>query len=280
MKRLFALLMTGILVFSMAACGNKPEEPAADVMPENMANMTAPVDALARCMLENKLDYDPQNPEFFWIALFYFTGAYGMDHPLVEEEGSYQLKVPTPVMQEHATALFADYNDLFDLPSIMKGNVSYDADQDAYFLSRGDIGLSELKLSSYEKTEEGHRLTAALWSTGPDQSLIGTYDVTLVENTHTDGNTDSFYAYSVAGITPISEEDMAKPGANVATALFNGLTDSHTVELTMSDGTVQPFQFEGDSDVAAALSTMQEGDGLTISYIEVGGGSMMIISIE
>ena len=276
MKKMISLILTGVLAFSLMACG-KTEAPENQTMPDDMANMTAPVDALARCMLENKLEYDSQDPDFFWIALYYFTGAYGLEYA---DENSYQLQIPTAAMEEYASTLFADYDALLDLPSIMKGNVSYNPDADTYAVSRGDIGLSEMKFSSYEKTEEGHRLTAALWSTGPDQTLISTYDVTLVENVYTDGIADPMYNYSIAGIIPVSEEDMVKPGANVATALFNGLTDSHTVELTMSDGSVQPFQFEGDSDVAAALSTMQEGDGLTIAYIEVGGGSMMIISIE
>ena len=74
MKKLFALLLTGVMLLSMAACG-KTEVPENNTMPDNMANMTAPVDALARCMLENQLEYDPADPEFAWIALYYFTGA-------------------------------------------------------------------------------------------------------------------------------------------------------------------------------------------------------------
>ena len=86
MKKLFALLMTGVLVFGLIGCGNKPEEPDPNVMPENMESMVAPIDSLARCMLGNKLTYDPQDPEFFWTALYYFVGGYGLDHPLLEVE--------------------------------------------------------------------------------------------------------------------------------------------------------------------------------------------------
>ena len=137
MKKLLALFLAGVMTLGLASCGNKNEEPIPETMPENMAAMAAPVDALARCMLDNQLEYDPADPDFFWTALFYFTGAYGLNHEMVtEKEGSYQLQIPAAVMEEHATALFAEYNGLFDLPSIMKGNVSYDPEADAYFVSR------------------------------------------------------------------------------------------------------------------------------------------------
>ena len=281
MKKILALFLTGLMTFGLMACGNTTDEPENKTMPENMTSMAAPIDALARCMLEQGLEYDPQDPEFFWTALFYFTGAYGLNHELVEEEeGTYQLKVPTPVMQEHAAALFADYEDLYDLPSIMKGNVSYDPDWDAYAVSRGDIGLSEMKFSGYEETEDGYSLTASLWSTGPETELIHSYAVTLADNAYADGIENPLYFYSVTSITPLDADDMAMAGANKATAIFNGLADSHTTEMTMPDGSVQAFQFDANSDVAAILSNLEAGDGVTIAYLETGGGSMTIISVE
>ncbi|MBQ9091820.1 MAG: hypothetical protein IJY52_06090, partial [Anaerotignum sp.] len=259
MKKLFALLLAGVMAFGMMACGNNTEEPEEKEMPADMASMAAPIDALARCMLENDLEYDPTDPEFFWTALFYFTGAYGLDHELIaEEEGTYQLQIPTPVMQEHATALFADYDDLFNLPSIMKGNISYDPDTDAYSVSRGDIGLSEMKLTSYAETEEGYAVTAELWSTGPEEELIRAYDVTLADNTYVDGIENPLYYYSVADIVPVEAEDLPDSSATVETAIFNGLADSHTAELTLPDGTVQAFQFDADSDAGKVLASLKE----------------------
>ena len=281
MKKLFALLLTGVMAFSMIACSNKPEEPDPTVMPENMASMTAPIDALARCMLEQGLEYDPQNPEFFWTALFYFASGYGLEHELVtEEEGTYQLKVPTPVMQEHATALFADYNDLFDLPSIMKGNISYDPAADTYSVSRGDIGLSQMQIISYEKTEDGYLLRTHLLSTDSEQDLIQAYDVVLTDNAYIDGIESPLYFYSVKEITPVEAESQPDHEAATETAIFNGLADAHTAELTLPDGTVQPFQFDADSDVGKVMASLQEGDGVTISYKEKANGSLLILSVE
>ncbi|WP_458408328.1 hypothetical protein [Anaerotignum sp.] len=281
MKRIFALILTGVMVLSMAACG-KTEVPEDNTMPDNMANMTAPVDALARCMLENNLTYDPADPDFFWIALYYFTGAYGLDHPLIgQEEGSYQLNIPSSVMEEHASVLFAEYDHLFDLPSIMKGNVSYDPDVDAYFVSRGDIGLSEMKFTDYEKTEDGHKVRAELFSTmAEEEELIQAYEVTLVDNPAAEDIDNLLYFYSVASIVPVAAEDLPNSAATVETAIFNGLADSHTAELTLPDGSVQAFQFDADSDIAKVMGSLKEGDGVTIGYTEKENGSLMIISIE
>lgn len=293
MKKLFALLLAGVMAFSMAACSNEKEKTPAGEMPADMAAMTAPIDALARCMLENDLTYDAQDPEFFWIALYYFTGAYGLDHSMITQmEGSYQLQIPTPVMEEHASALFADYDDLFDLPSIMKGNVSYDPDVDAYFTSRGDIGLSEMKLSNFAETETGYTLLAELYSTDETADLIAAWDVTLADNAYADGIETPLYLYSVASMTQIQEDSMDDPdnettaddpaptSTETTTAIFNGLADSHTVELTLPYGSVQPFQFDADSDAAKVLGSLMEGDGLTIHYTETKNGSLMIVSIE
>lgn len=291
MKKLFALLLAGVMAFGMAACGNTetPEEEKA--MPADMASMAAPIDALARCMLENDLEYDPEDPDFFWTALFYFTGAYGLEHDgIMEEEGTYQLQIPTPVMQEHASALFAECDELYALPSIMKGNISYDPDADTYSVSRGDIGLSEIRLTSYAETENGYAVTAELWSIGPEEELIRTYDVTLTDNASIEDMENPIYFYRVSSIIMQEAEDNSSQNApdtppaetatTKATAIFNGLADSHTVEMTLPDGTVQAFQFDANSELSKIFGSLLEGDGITISYTETENGALKIVSVE
>ena len=281
MKKLLAIILAGTMLFGLAACNKTEPTTDENKMPENMTSMTAPIDALARCMLENGLEYDPEDPDFFWTALYYFTGGYGLNHELVtEKEGTYQLQIPTPVMQEHATALFADYTDLFDLPSIMKGNISYDSGWDAYSVSRGDIGLSQMQIISYEKTEEGHLLRTHLLSADSEEELIQAYDVTLVDNASVDGIENPLYFYSVKDIVPVAAENQPDSEATVETAIFNGLADSHTAELTLTDGSVQPFQFDPDSDIAKVMASLTEGDGITIGYTEQADGSLMLVSVE
>ncbi|MDO4531665.1 MAG: hypothetical protein Q4C06_06750 [Bacillota bacterium] len=277
MKKLFALLLTGVLSFSMLACG-KTETPKETEMPENMASMAAPIDALARCTLEQGRVYDPNDPEFMWISLFYFVGAYGSEYPSIYEmPETYQLMVIEPAMADHAAALFADFSELPELPASMEGNITYDAEIDTYYVSRGDVGLSETRLTSFTETEEGYAVTAELWGIGPEEELIRAYDVVLVDNPHLEEATYPVYSYSIQSITPVGGETVASPEIITEAMVFNGLTDSHTAELTLPDGSVQPFQFDEASDAAAVLSSLQEGDGVTIGYI---ADSLKIVTAE
>ncbi len=280
MKKILVFLLISILALGTAACGGEAEQKP---MPADMASMAAPIDALARCMLENNMAYSPEDPAFFWTALFYFTGAYGLQHPLAEETEHYEIMLPSQAMQEHASVLFANYNDLFPLTDNMAGNISYDSHQDAYFVSRGDIGLSALKLTSFAETKDGYAITAELCSTGETEERIAAWDVVLVENAYTDGIENPLYLYSVADIT--MQEGEGSGVENIAphetiTAVFNGLSDSHTAEFTMTDGSIEVFQFDGDSSVGNILSQLKEGEGLTFGYITDTAGTSKIVTTK
>ena len=290
MKKLLALFLACTMALGLAACGGKEETPASPSAEEAVASMEAPIDALARCMLENDMEYDPENPDFFWTALYYFAGAYGLEHEDVEEvPDSYQLKVPTAVMEEHAIALFSEYDGLMDLPSIMKGNVSFDPDENAYFLSRGDIGASEMRLTNVAETEEGYALVAELWGIDEEETLIAQFDVTLTKNTFSEEIENPLYLCSVSSMTLVKEDGMDDNGTNSSTtapdetitAVFNGLSDSHTAELTLPDGSIQAFQFDANSTAGAILSSLKEGDGITIGYItDAQTGAAKIVTAE
>lgn len=279
MKKLFALLLAGVMAFGLISCSNTTEPTTENkTMPQNMESMAEPIDALARCMLENNLEYDPHDPDFFWTAMFYFAGGYGLEHSqAAEDDTTYQLILPENAMQEYATALFAEYDGLFDLPEIMEGNVAYHADEGVYFLSRGDIGLSEIRLTSYAETSDGYSLTAELWSTEPEEELICAYHVTLIDNPYADTVEAPLYFYSVKDIVPAEAQPSS---ATEETAVFNGLADSHTAELTLPDGTVQAFQFDADSEIAKLMGSLQEGDGVTIGYKKAANGSLTIVSLK
>lgn len=290
MKKLLALFLVCTMALGLVACGGKEEETPAPSAEEIVASMEAPIDALTRCMLENDMEYDPQDPDFFWTALYYFAGAYGLEHEQVEEvPDTYQLKVPKAVMEEHAIALFSAYDGLVDLPSIMKGNVSYDPDEDAYFLSRGDIGLSETRLTNVEETKEGYTLVAELWSIGPEEEMIAAWDVTLIRNTFSEGIENPLYLCSVSSMKQIKEDTHDKNGSETSTAtpdetitaVFNGLSDSHTVEVTLPDGSIQAFQFDPESAAGKIINSLSEGDGFTFGYTtDNATGANIIVSAK
>ena len=120
MKKLLALFLACTMVLGLASCKEQDEEEKNTLTTEEtVATMQDPIDALARCMVENNLEYNPEDPDFFWTALYYFAGGYGLKHEGVEElTDTYQLKVPSTVMEEYAIALFSDYKGLPELPEM------------------------------------------------------------------------------------------------------------------------------------------------------------------
>ena len=272
MKRLTSSLVICMLMLGTAACTSNtetddpPQSQQISIDTETaISDMTAPVDALVRCMLENDMTYDPEDSEFFWTALCYFAGAYGQHHPLAELSDT-DLTLPTQAVQEHAIALF----------------VTYDADSDTYRFSLGDIGLSETTLTFEEEQNGIVTVRAELRSTMEDKSLIGAWCVTMTENTYADSIAEPLYLYSISSVTPLDEttDDTTSSETVITetiTASYNGLSDGHTVELTLEDGSIEAFQFT-DADVSAKLQQLQTGDSLTITYTQERKDAAMVIT--
>lgn len=291
MKKLLALFLACTMVLGLASCKEQDEEEKNTLTAEEtVATMQDPIDALARCMVENNLEYNPEDPNFFWTALYYFAGGYGLKHEGVEElTDTYQLKVPSTVMEEYAIALFSNYKGLPELPEIMQGNVSYDENADAYLLSEGDIGLSETKLGDIKETKDGYTLVAELTGTDEEEELIASFDVTLIRNTFAAEIENPLYLCSVSSMkmTQKNGADVSEGGTatlipdETITATFNGLSDAHTAEMTLSEGDIRAFQFDAESAAGKIISGLNEGDVVTFGYIvDKRNGSYVIVSAE
>lgn len=267
MKKYIVYLISALLLLGMAGCGGKEkdvEPQQAQVeggQPEDIVSMKEPIDSLVRCMLENDKSYDPENPEFFWSALSYFLGNYGTENPLVTTTEEGRLKVPKKVVQEYAIALFANYDDLLSLPGDVSNSIIYDEDLDAYLLSPVDACLSDTVLSDYKVEKESYIVTAKLFQDMGEDAL-GEWTVTMQKNVFADGIEDPRYFYSVASVTPIG--GLTTPLKN-ASAFYNGLSDNHTVEVTLKDGTIEAFQFY-DATVSEKLHSFKEGDAFSFVY--------------
>lgn len=302
LKKILMILLTCTMAVGIAGC-TKPDTPPAEdpttseLIPsaeEAVASMTAPIDALARCMLENNLTYDAKDPEFIWTALFYFAGEHASEDAAVTKTEEGYLNVPAKVMLEHATTLFSGLTELPELPPIMHGNITYDEGADAYLLAQGDHGLSEMKLTDAKETEDGYRVTAQLWSIGDSNVIIGEWNTVLQKLTFVEHSTLPKYLCSVSAMEPVKPAEEAPSGGEenipvppvaskgeLATAVFNGLSDSHTAEVTLPDGSVAALQFDANSPVSAEIASLREGDGFTFRYLtDSSTGAMKLISIE
>ncbi len=283
MKKYILYFVTALILMGTTGCTKKTDEPAPaklqseGTLPQDMTTMTEPIDSLMRCMLENNKTYDAVDPEFFWSALYYFLGNYGEENAFVTVTEDGKLKVPKKVAQEYAIALFANYDDLLPLPDTLSDSITYDKDWDAYLLTRGDRGLVETVLSDYQETENSYTVTAKLVSTMEDKEVLGECTVTMQKNAFADGIEDPRYFYSVADMAIISG---FAPPTQSASAVYNGLADNHTVEVTMADGTIQAFQFY-DDEVSEKLHAMEEGDAFTFVYSsDSETGTLTMIKID
>ncbi|KXL51688.1 hypothetical protein CLNEO_29400 [Anaerotignum neopropionicum] len=268
MKKYILYFITTLLLLGTTACSKKSvssaaqEAQAAQVGLADIASMQEPIDSLLRCILENNIPYDPTDPNFFWTALYYFLESYGEENPLVTTTEDGKIKVPKKVAQEYAIALFANYDALLPLPQSLSNFITYDGNLETYLITPGEGSLSETVLSNYKEEENSHTITAKLISTLENKALLGECTITLQKNVFADGIEDPRYFYSVAEITPVS--GFPSPPQN-ASAVFNGLADNHTVEVTHQDGTIQAYQFY-DETVSKKLHTLNEGSAFSFSY--------------
>lgn len=264
MKKIYALFLICGMTLGLSACGGGPEKPAEQPpleneteLPETMTTMSAPIHALAETMLDTGIDYQPDDPEFFWNSLHFFLQTYGNRHGAVGLSDDGVMRVPRKTMQEHAIALFSVYDDLPELPESLSGRIVYDESWDAYLVYSEEYEPYTLALAELSEEKGTYRLEAAL--SGVDGETVGVWEVELVKNTYADGIQDPLYPYSVASMHSLE--------AQKDQAIFNGLTDAHTAEVTLSDGTVAAFQFDADSEVSKALQNLDIGEGFTIEYL-------------
>lgn len=299
MKKGMSYILIAALLMSLTACTPKAEQTAnaqngveqtqtkekEGATQESIASMVEPADALVRCMLENNMEYAPKDPVFFWTALSYFIGAYGTDHTLAQVDDE-SITLPRKAVQEMAIALFADYDDLLELPEEVSARVTYDESLDAYRFGRGDIGLCEAKLTLLGEENGNVHAEVKLISTMEDKDTIGTWEITMTENTYADGIENPKYLYSISDVVAVdvpeqnqTNETQPVEGTTV-TATFGGLSDSHTAEMTLSDGSFGAFQFT-DETVADQLANANAGDVLTFTYTQDSpDGVKMIVAIQ
>lgn len=181
-----------------------PDSGKVDAHSAEVQAMLTQMDALMQCVTENKIKYDASDASFVWTALCYSLGQNGVNHVLIETDGSKAL-VPGQTAAEFATALFADYDELPEIPKALKNMVSYDAGEDAYSITLGDRGDSAAEITGAKRNSDGSIWIVARLYTCSDGETICTYRFHLVDNAYADGITDPVFLYSIAGMEIVPE---------------------------------------------------------------------------
>lgn len=159
-------------------------------------NMMPVLDSLTRFMVENETPYNPNDKEVFWTALSYIINNYGTSHPFVESYPDGTIVAKRQVVQEYASAMFYDYNDLLEIPDSLEGFVTYDKDYDAYSFAGSDRSESEVSIVDSTDNKDG-TITVTTSLGGEHVNCI----FTLVSNPYVSGISDPSFYYSVSKAT-------------------------------------------------------------------------------
>lgn len=163
-------------------------------------NMLPVMDALVMCMEENSYSYDSTNPEFYWSALFYVTNQCGLEREgngVTSDGVEGIMKVYYRVVQEFATATFADYTDLMDIPDGVEYVKLNPDDNEEYWFNMGDRGNIASKIVSWETESDGSQTVVTQIYDSVDDEVIAEYKFVLVDNTYADGVSSPTFIYSV-----------------------------------------------------------------------------------
>lgn len=193
---------------------------------EKIEKMSALMDSLLMCMKENNRNYEASNTEFFWTSLYYAIGNYGYKHPLAKINED-KITLPKQVVQEFATGLFAQYNDLLELPEQLI-NIQYDKGLNAYHFMLGDRGLSAFEMTDKIQNEDGSfDIKARLYDVTNEETICeGNFH--LVKNIYADSIAEPIFYYSIekANITKSREYGRLSKEVN-----------SNSVEISLGDKT-------------------------------------------
>ena len=222
--------------------------------------MVKAVDALIQNCYENDCDYDSKDPVFFWNTLYLGIVNHTREVPLAKSVDG-EIQVPRMAVQEFATGLFSDYQDLPKLPESLT-NIRYSTDWDAYIFSPGERSTTYTRLISAIPQENGQiRLAAVLCEEDTDTPLC-CYVFTLTPHAYADGIVEPIFMYSISSMTPSSAINCGD-GLPTLIASYQGFIDVNTAEFKI-DGNRMTFQVY-DEEILSLLLSMDAGDEVTLA---------------
>lgn len=232
----------------------------ADMELSRLSDMEKAFDALMLGCFENDMVYDSHDPSFFWTVLYYGITNHTKEIPLAEntEEG---IRVPTMAVQEFATGLFADYDQLLQLPGEIT-DITYDADWDAYVFTPGDQIPLSTRLLNTSANENGSISAAAALYDDETGAPVRCYLFTLNTNPYADGITEPVFSYSVSDMT-LSSAVNCSNGLPTLIGSYQGFSDNHTAEFII-DGNLMAFQVY-DKEIVSILYLLEENAQVTFA---------------
>ena len=174
-----------------------PNGIAYENLPDDIKGMLIPIDSLLLYNVENGGEYNPDDPEMFWQTMHYMFGNFGEFYNRAEFRES-ELAVESMDVAEFATSFVADFNELPQVPESLNYGIRYDVEEDVYFFSVGDRGLSQTEILSYEYVDSNTLKISARLFAADDDSTICEGEFTLVRNNYAAGVIEPLFYFSVS----------------------------------------------------------------------------------
>jgi len=152
-----------------------------------------PIHALVLSMTEHDRQYNIQSPEFIWNALYYALSMYGVadDRAQLTQEA---LMLPSEAVHDFARALFAQVEELPQIPLSLHEFVSYETATDTYLLSLGDFAETQTLLGELSPQQNGVFLLNGTLTALEDNAPLCTFRATLLEN-------DTMFGFSILDVS-------------------------------------------------------------------------------
>jgi len=145
--------------------------------------------------------YSAANPQFMWSILYFFATSHAQLNSQVEQSDDAFL-VPRGVMQDFASACFADYINLLPIPA---GDefISYDDSWDRYTVKMSDAGAAVFNIGAINLEANGKYSVTVVMLDEEEAEVYGNYMFTLVPNAYSTKYTETLFSFSIENVESI-----------------------------------------------------------------------------
>jgi len=159
--------------------------------------------------MDDGLQYDPRDPEFFWTAIYMMAVNFDLSDyaDAAYDDDTYELLLPTLAVREMAVALFSDYDGLLPIPDEFSYMVKYDDELSVYRFPPSDPGDTFVKINRYELSLSNYVFVvyASMIDAGDAETLMSV-KFGLMPNTDSGDIIIRYYPYSIVSAEIVDNE--------------------------------------------------------------------------
>ena len=173
-------------------------------LPDDIKGMIIPIDSLLLYNVEIGGEYTLDNPEMFWMTMYFAVGNFGESNnhaKLLESEWA----VTSADIKEFASSFIPEFQNIPQIPDALSTLIRYDSAEDIYFFGVGDRGLSGTEILSYEYVDNNTlKIKARLFGLDDDMT-INEGEFTLARNNYVQNVAEPLFYFTVTEAVFIKE---------------------------------------------------------------------------